>query len=133
MSILYNLFGKILFVIYSVVGSYGLAIIIFSILAKVLQYPLTKKQMESSRIMKAMGPELDEIKKKYKTNKNKMNEAMFKLYDKYNYSPTSGCLPLLIQFPIIIGLFTVIREPAKYVFSAAQFANVDMSFLWIPD
>lgn len=131
MSILYQIFGKFLYFIYNLVGSYGLAIVIFSILAKLILLPFTIKQMRSMKVMKDIQPELEKLQKKYADNKEKLNMEMQKLYQKYNYNPLSGCLPLLLQFPIIIALFTVLREPATWVFTQVDINTIDMHFLWI--
>ncbi|MGI6348624.1 MAG: YidC/Oxa1 family membrane protein insertase [Eubacteriaceae bacterium] len=131
MSILYAFFGKALFFIYNIVDSYGLAIVIFSILAKVLLLPLSIKQNKSMKIMKEIQPEMEKLQKKYADNKEKLGMEMQKLYQKHNYNPLSGCLPVLLQFPIIIALFTVLRQPEQWVFLDGTINAVDMSFLWV--
>jgi YidC/Oxa1 family membrane protein insertase len=112
------------------VGSYGLAVIIFSVLAKAILLPFTIKQMHSMKIMKNIQPELEKLQKKYADNKEKLNAEMQKLYQKYNYNPLSGCLPIVLQFPIIAALFMVLRQPGTWVFTSGMDA-VNMSFLWI--
>lgn len=77
--------------------------------------PLTLNQQKSTAKMARLKPEMDKIKAKYGTNQQKYSEELQKLYQKENYSPTSGCLPLLIQFPIIIGLYGVIYQPLTYI------------------
>ena len=131
MSVLYKIFGQFLYWIYDLVGSYGLAIIIFSILAKLILLPFTIKQMKSMKIMKDIQPEIEKLQKKYADNKEKLNMETQKLYQKYNYNPLSGCLPILLQFPIIIALFTVLREPSTWVFTQVDISTIDMHFLWI--
>lgn len=131
MSILYTFFGKALYYIYTVVDSYGLAIVIFSILAKLLLLPLSIKQNKSMKIMKDLQPEMEKLQKKYADNKEKLNMETQKLYQKHNYNPLSGCLPILLQFPIIIALFTVLRQPEQWVFLDGTIKAVDMSFLWV--
>jgi YidC/Oxa1 family membrane protein insertase len=131
MNFLYELFGSILRAIYNFVGSYGWSIVLFSIFAKVILIPLSIKQTKSMQMMKIINPKMQELQKKYASNKQKLNEETTKLYQQYHYNPLSGCLPLLIQFPIIIGLFGVLRMPDKYVFSAAEYLNVSQKFLWI--
>ena len=130
-AFLSGLFGPILRVIYDFVGSYGWSIVLFSLFAKLITLPLTIKQTRSMQMMKFMGPKTAEIQKKYKNDKEKLNEETMKLYKEFGYNPLSGCLPLLIQFPILIGLFGVLRNPATYVFTAAEFALVSQKFLWI--
>lgn len=77
--------------------------------------PLTLNQQKNTAKMARLKPEMDKIKAKYGTNQQKYSEELQKLYQKENYSPTSGCLPLLIQFPIIIGLYGVIYQPLTYI------------------
>lgn len=133
MKILYELFGSLLHFIYTIVGNYGVSIIIFSIIAKLILLPITLKQTKSMQSMNKLQPEIQKLQKKYGNNKEKLNEETMKLYKEHNANPLGGCLPLLIQFPIIIGLFTVLREPEAYVFVDGAFAAVDKVFLWLPD
>ena len=86
--------------------------------------------------MAALQPKMKEIQEKYKDNKEKQNQLMMELYKEHNYNPLSGCLPLLIQFPIIIGLFTAMREPQLYVFAdnpELLIKATQDAFLWIKD
>lgn len=133
MSILYNFFGLILRFIYDWVGNYGVSIVVFALFAKVITLPLAIKQVKSSQIMGALSPLQTQIQKKYASNKEKMNAELQKLYAKYRYNPLSGCFPLLIQLPILIGLYGVIRNPTLYVFTEAEYALVSKSFLWVKD
>ncbi|NTW70989.1 MAG: YidC/Oxa1 family membrane protein insertase [Eubacteriaceae bacterium] len=133
MGFLSTIFGKALFYVYSVVGHYGLSIVVFSILAKLLLLPITIKQNKSMQQMNKLQPEIQALQKKYGNNKQKLNEESMKLYQEHNYNPMGGCLPMLIQFPIILGLFNVMREPAKYVFTPEVFATIQKGFLWLPD
>lgn len=106
--------------------SYALAIIMISILLKIILFPLMQKQMKSTMNMQEIQPKLEYLQKKYKSNPEKMNEEVMKLYKEYNVNPMSGCLPLLIQMPILIGLFAALRQ---YDFVNAAHAT----FFWIPD
>ncbi|MBF7096081.1 YidC/Oxa1 family membrane protein insertase [Alkalibacter mobilis] len=133
MSILYTFFGSILHTIYTIVQDYGVAIVVFSIFAKLMLLPITIKQNKSMQEMNKLQPEIQALQKKYANDKQKLNDETIKLYQKHNYNPMGGCLPMLIQFPIIIGLFGVMREPAKYVFTPEVFATIDKSFLWLAD
>ncbi len=134
MTFLYQLFGKVLHFFYTFAGNnYGLAIILFALFAKLITLPLSIKQTRSTQLMQMLTPAQNIIQKKYANNQQKQNEELQKLYKKYNYSPLSGCLPLLIQFPIIIGLFGALRMPETYVFTAAEYAAVSQKFLWIQD
>ena len=132
MTFLYELFGRLMYYLYELCGNYGLAIVLFAVAAKIIMLPLTIKQYRSTQLMQLLQPAQDVLQKKYAKNQTKMNEELQKLYQKYNYSPLSGCLPLLIQFPLIIGLWGALREPVKYVFGSEEaFESVSKAFLWI--
>lgn len=106
--------------------SYALAIIMISILIKIILYPLMQKQMKSTMNMQEVQPKLEYLQKKYKNNPEKMNEEVMKLYKEYDINPMAGCLPLLIQMPILIGLFAALRQ---YDFQPLEHA----AFFWIPN
>lgn len=129
MSFLAQPFGVLLKLIYDLIGNYGLSIIVFTIVTKLLLVPLTMKQMKSMKQMQEIQPKLKELQEKYKNDKEKLNIKTMELYKEQNVSPFGGCLPLLIQFPIIIGLFAVLREPVLYGIAAEA---IDVPFLWLP-
>lgn len=97
--------------LYSNLGNYGLAIIGITIIIKVLLFPLTLKQDKSMREMKKIQPEIEKLKEKYKGNPQEMNKATMEMYKEHNVSPFGGCLPVLLQMPILFGLFNVLRNP----------------------
>ena len=107
--------GWIMWLCYSVVKNYGIAIILFTIITKVLLFPLSIKQQKNTVKMASFQPKLQAIQKRYANNQEKMSEEMTKLYQKEGYNPMSGCLPLLIQFPILFGLIDVIYNPLKHM------------------
>lgn len=107
--------GWIMFLCYHLVNNYGLALILFTILTKLVLVPFAVKQQKSMVKMAAFRPKMEEIQKKYANNKEKLNEELLKLYEKENYNPMSGCLPVLIQFPILFGLIDVIYYPLKHI------------------
>lgn len=117
MDIFYNAFGWIMQKIYEFCsfGNYGLAIIIFTLLTKLLLLPLTIKQQKSMRKTQEMQKELAEIQRLFKGDQNRIAEETQKLYSKYGVSPMSGCLPMLIQLPLIMVLYQVVREPITYI------------------
>lgn len=99
------------------IPNYGVAIILMTIAVKLAMYPLTKKQIESTKAMMSLQPKMDAIRAKYKDDKVRMNAELANLYKTENINPLSGCLPLLIQFPIMIGIFYGIRDlTAAHVF-----------------
>lgn len=135
MTFLYQAFGWVLRQIFNFIGNYGISIILFTILFKIILLPLNIKQTHSMRDMAAVQPELEALKKKYKNNQEKLNQETMKLYKAYNIKPMAGCLPLLLQLPIIYGLFGALREPMSYVFSwePAVTNAIEQTFLWLPN
>ncbi|MCI8624536.1 MAG: membrane protein insertase YidC [Provencibacterium sp.] len=107
--------GWIMWAIYHIVPIYGLALILFTLITKLAMVPLMVKQQKSMAKQTAFSPRLQEIQNKYKNNKEKMNEEMMKLYQEEGYNPMSGCLPMLVQFPILFGLIDVIYNPLKHI------------------
>ncbi|MDR1916843.1 MAG: YidC/Oxa1 family membrane protein insertase [Synergistaceae bacterium] len=96
---------SILGLMYNVTGSYGLAIILLTIIVRLLLYPLTHKQMVSMGHMQKLQPRLKLLQEKYANDKTKLNEEMMRLYRENNVNPLAGCLPILVQLPIMILLF----------------------------
>lgn len=104
-KLLENIAVDTLQAIYSIVGNYGIAIIIVTILMRILIFPLTLKQEKSMKKMRELQPELDKLKEKYKDDNQKLNEETMKLYRDNNVNPMGGCLPILIQMPIFVALY----------------------------
>jgi YidC/Oxa1 family membrane protein insertase len=111
----FEIFGGALAGIYAVVKSYGLAIILLTLLTRVIMLPLSIKQTRSMREMQRVQPEVKKIQAKYKGDKQKMNQEMMALYKEHGVNPFGGCLPLLMQFPVLIALFRVLRNPLAYM------------------
>ena len=116
---LLNAIGWVLAWIYDLVGNYGLSIILLTILIKVVLLPLGVKQIKSMQAMQAIQPKVKEMQKKYKGNKTKVQEETMKLYKEAGVNPLGGCLPLLLQFPILIAMYAVIRAPQLQPVDAA--------------
>ena len=93
---------------YGFLGNYGLAIILLTIIIKILFWPLTHKSFESMKGMQKIQPELTALKEKYKDNKEEFARQQLSLYKKYNVNPLSGCLPILIQIPVFIALYNAL-------------------------
>ena len=133
MALIAKPIGLLLTWIYKLVGNYGISLIILTFLVKLVLYPLYAKQIKSTAGMTEMSEKSREIQARYANDKEKMNEEMQKLYAESGFNPASGCLPMLIQFPIIMGLFALLRNPMKYMSDPIMmFANHE-SFLWIKD
>ena len=133
--------------IYSLVGNFGVAIIIFTIVVRLITHPLTAQQLKSTQAMQEMqkSKKWQDLQKKYKDDKQKLQQEQMKLYQEMGVNPLGSCLPTLIQFPIIIGLYqAVIRAlavaPAQLVdlyghiytfFNASALLPVNNTFLWM--
>ena len=127
------LFGKLMYFIYVTVGfhNYALSIVLFTIVYKLILLPLSMKQIKSSQKMQEIQPELSRIQERYKNDKEKLNEATMKLYQEKGYNPASGCLPMLIQLPILLALFYVIRMPMSYMLDIPAKAVGEMAVVAI--
>ncbi len=114
----------------SFIANFGLVIIVFSILIKIVMHPLTKKQMRSMTRMQKLQPMMTELREQYKDDPQKMNREVMKLYQDYGVNPASGCLPMLPQLPILIALFTVFRSTIEVRQEPFAFWITDLS---VPD
>ena len=111
---------------YKLIPNWGVSIILVTILIKVIFFPLTKKSSESTQQMQKMQPKIKELQEKYKGKPQKLNEEMAKLYKEAGYNPLSGCLPLLIQLPILFAMYRLFNN--YFEFRGAMFIPH-----WIPD
>ncbi|MGI6030011.1 MAG: membrane protein insertase YidC [Eubacteriales bacterium] len=115
MTIIYQALGWLLGTIYGWVNSYGLALILFTVVIKTILFPLSVHQQKAMAKTAKLQPKVQEIQRKYKNNREKQSQELMKLYKEENANPTSGCLPLLIQLPIIYALYRVITTPLQYI------------------
>lgn len=115
----------VLHTVYSVIPNYGIAIIILSFLIKFMLYPLTKKGLVSMRKMRELQPEMKRIQEEYEDDKEKQQEKMIEFYQEHDLNPLGGCLPLLLQVPFFIALYSILRYGIEL--RGAPF------FLWITD
>lgn len=132
-SIIATPLGYVFNIFYGLLGNYGLTIIIFTILFRLCIFPLYAAQLKSTSKMSEVQPKVQEIQKKYASDRETMNMKVMELYKEEKVNPTMGCLPLLIQFPIIIGLFALLRNPTEYISNPNMILAVHESFLWIKD
>lgn len=93
--------------------AWGGSIVLLTVLMRILIFPLFVKQIQSSRKMQALNPQIQALRKKYKNDKQRLNQETMKLYQENGANPISGCLPLLVQFPIFISLFNVLNKMAN--------------------
>ena len=103
-------FGSFLTVIYSFVGNYGLAIIIMTVLVRIVTLPIMQRQMKSMERMRAVQPLLKELQAKYGDDRQKFAEEQMKVFKREGVNPLGGCLPMLLQFPVFIGLFFALQS-----------------------
>lgn len=107
------------------IPSYGIAIILLTIIIKSIIYPLTWKQMASMRKTADLQPKMQEIQKKFKNEPEKMNAKVMELYKENNVNPAAGCLPLIIQLPIFWALYRTLASFGNYITDPSQ-----AQFLW---
>ena len=126
-------FSVVISFIYNIVPNLGVAIIIMTILVKLVTFPLNNKQIQSAKNMQKLQPEMKKLQEKYKNDKEKQNQAVSEFMKENNMNPLAGCLPLLVQFPILIGIFRLLREADQfldmsvinpYLFPSAQFIDL---------
>jgi len=109
---------------YNLSGNYGMAIILVTVAIRLILLPLTWSQSKSMRKMQLLQPEIKKLQEKYKNDKQKINEETMKLWKENNVNPAAGCLPFLVQLPVLWAFFIALRE-----FDFIGAAN----FLWIQD
>ncbi len=141
---LYELFGSIIRFIYFHTGeNFGIALIIFTILMKLIILPLGIKQQRSMTAMQKLQPQLNELQRKYAHDKDKLGRETMELYQKNNVSPFGGCLPMIFQLLILIVMVNIVYRPGTYIMgveglnndlntqiAAAQNAGMNFHFLW---
>jgi len=106
-------------------NSWGISIIILTLTIKLLTFPLTKQQLESTQKMQALQPQLKAVQAKYQSNPEVMNQKIAELYQTNNVNPLAGCVPSIVQIPVFIGLY-------RAVLDLAQQNILDEPFLWLP-
>ena len=121
-----NVLKWVLNLLYKVIPNYGVGIIILTLIIKLLLWPLTKKSTASTAKMAALQPRLKEIQERYKDNPQKMNQETAALYKETGVSPLGGCLPMLLQFPILIAMYGLLNK--HFELRGAMFIPG-----WIPD
>lgn len=142
MTFLGNIFGGLLKLVFDLVSKtgietetisyYSIAIIITTILFKLIILPISLHQTKSTEKMNELQPQIKKVQEKYKNDQQTQQAKMMEVYKEHNYNPMSGCLPMFIQFPIIIAFFKVLREPVTYVFKdPAVYEALNKTFLWI--
>ncbi len=95
---------------YNFIGNYGIAIILVTVLIKLIFWPISHKGMKSMKTMQKLQPKMTKIREKYKDDKDRLNQEMMKLYQTYKVNPVGGCLPLLLQIPVFFALYKVLLQ-----------------------
>lgn len=113
--------------LYTLLGSYGVAIIVFTVGVRLILVPLTAQSLKSSKAMQELQPQIQQLQKKYGKDKEKLSQETMKLYQQYGVNPLSGCLPMFIQMPVWIGLYSALLQLAQTE------EGFRASFLWIPN
>ncbi|NLM45748.1 MAG: YidC/Oxa1 family membrane protein insertase [Firmicutes bacterium] len=126
MRALVEILNAILLAINDFTNNYGLSIIILTILVRVITWPLMSKQLASARAMQELQPEIKKLQEKYKNDKEKLNAATLELWKKHNINPAAGCLPLLIQLPILWAVFQLLKSPPPLAEQSFFLLGVDM-------
>jgi len=107
-----------------VTGSAGLAIILLTLAIKLVLHPLTRKQLRSMKEMQVLAPQITVLRERYKGNPQQMNAEVMNLYRAHGVNPLSGCLPMLVQLPVLYGLFAVLRR--EHIFNGATFLGLSL-------
>ncbi|MFN2490715.1 MAG: YidC/Oxa1 family membrane protein insertase [Actinomycetota bacterium] len=111
----FEVFATALAAIYSVVRDYGAAIILLTLAVRLILLPLSIKQTKSMREMQRIGPEVKRLQQKHKGDRQKAQAEVMALYKEHGVNPLGGCAPLVLQFPVLIALYWVIRQPLNYM------------------
>ena len=133
MRLLASPLGYLLTWLYDFIGSYGIAVLVLTVIIKLALYPVYAKHIKATMNMSKMQPKINEIQQKYAKDKQLMNEKMAELYKEEGGSMYGGCLPMIVQMLVIMGLFSLFRNPMNYIGSDQMLFAVHESFLWIQD
>ena len=119
-----DILGFVLAFFYRFIPSIGIAIILLTVVLRLLVWPLTAKQAKSMLAMQRAQPEIKRLQAKYKDDRQKLNEEMMKFYKENEINPFGGCLPLLLQMPIFIGLFRLLNNIPKHIPKTGAFSSM---------
>ena len=133
MGILAKPLGFLLTWLYDIIGNYGIALIVVTVIVKLCLYPVYAKSIKSTMRMTEMQPKIQEIQQKYAKDKELMNEKLTELYKEEGVSMYGGCLPMIVQMIVIMGLFALLRNPMSYFDSDSMLFAIHEPFLWIQD
>ncbi|NPV92465.1 MAG: membrane protein insertase YidC [Firmicutes bacterium] len=112
-------------------ANFGLAIVLITLVFKIVLYPLTVKQLASIKAMQELQPHINELKEKYRKNPEKLQKATMELYKEKKINPLAGCLPLLIQMPILIAFYSALLKLPSFIETMPNLPPGALKFLWI--
>ncbi|NLY21109.1 MAG: YidC/Oxa1 family membrane protein insertase [Tissierellia bacterium] len=144
MNILGQIMGTLMRVVYDFISNtiptepeqfsyYAMAIIVTTFIFKLVMIPLSIKQAKSTAQMQKLQPEIQKLQEKYGKDAQTLARKQQELYAKEKINPMSGCLPLLIQMPILLAFYRIFLEPTTYVFTPAVYEAMNKAFFWIPN
>ena len=133
MGLLAKPLGWLLTLLYDLVGNYGICLIIVTLIVKLALYPVYKKQIFSTAGMMDIQPKMQELQRKYANDKETLNQKMAELYKEEGFNPMGGCLPMIVQMFVIMGLFGLLRNPMLYIADESMYFAIHEKFLWIQD
>lgn len=133
MGLLAKPLGWLLTFLYDLVGNYGICLIIVTLIVKLALYPVYKKQIFSTAGMMDIQPKMQELQRKYANDKETLNQKMAELYKEEGFNPMGGCLPMIVQMFVIMGLFGLLRNPMLYIADESMYFAIHEKFLWIQD
>ena len=133
MGLLAKPLGWLLTLLYDLVGNYGICLIIVTLIVKLALYPVYKKQIFSTAGMMDIQPKMQELQRKYANDKETLNQKMAELYKEEGFNPMGGCLPMIVQMFVIMGLFGLLRNPMLYIADESMYFAIHEGFLWIQD
>ena len=133
MGILATPLGYLLSGLYDLIGNYGLSLIVLTIIVKLVLYPFYAKQIKSMMKLSTLQPKMNELQQKYGRDRALLNQKMAEFYKEEGVSMYGGCLPMLIQMIVVMGLFVLLRNPMNYIESDKMLLAIHESFLWIND
>ena len=113
--------------LYGLIPNYGVVVVLFAVLIKLVTYPLMAKQLRSSKKMQEINPLLNNIKTKYKNNPTLQQQKIAALFQEHKINPLAGCLPMLIQMPILMSVFMVFRNTIEFRGESFVFWISDLS------
>ena len=126
-----RIIGYLMKFIYDLVNNYGISIILLTLFVRLCLLPLYHRQNKYTAAMADLQPRIKDIQTRYANDRNTMNEKMNDLYAEAGVSPMAGCLPMVVQLPIILGLFALLRNPLTYIQGSEMVSAVHEAFLWV--